>query len=348
MKRRATARGALAAGGALSGLLLLLLGATALAQAPAPARGYTVSDEGAYTLERMRVSGPTAARLRAVWDDAVATVESALGLAIPPRPHAILAPTDDEFAWRLRDLGADPEVLPADALAVAFAGRDVLVFRERGIAEGTPAGLQATLGHELAHLALGRVEAARGAPLPRWLNEGLAEWASGHRPTRDEALTLASWAIHEELPSLDGLAERFPPHGTGRAYLVALGFVDWLDARQGGGGVRRLVSALQAGQPLDPALRAVAGGSLVETEAAWHEALRSDYSLVEIFLRSVTVWSTIGVLALLAILRHLWVRRRLLRQLEAGDRTGPADAEGHPGDGAGHPESHQEPEDHAP
>lgn len=305
------------AGGAL--YALLLLGSVALAQAPAPARGYTISDEGAYTLERMSVSGATAARLRVVWDDAVATVESSLGLAIPPRPHAILAPTDDEFARRLRGLGADPAAVPADALAVAFAGRDVVVFRERGIAEGTAAGLEATLGHELAHLALGRVEAARGARLPRWLNEGLAEWASGRRPDRGEALSLASWAVHEELPSLEALTERFPPHGTGRAYLVALGFVDWLDARHGGDGVRRLVSALQAGQPLDPALRAVTGLSLAEAEATWHDALRADYSLVEVLLHSVTVWSTIGVLALLAILRHLWVRRRLLRRLEAED-----------------------------
>ncbi len=310
---------ALGAGGVLSGALLLCSAAAALAQAPAPAPGYSLADEGAYTLERMSVSGPTAARLRAVWDDAVAVVESSLGLAVPPRPHAIVAPTDDEFARRLRGLGADPGAVPADALAVAFAGRQVIVFRERGIAEGTPAGLEATLAHELAHLALGRVEAARGARLPRWLNEGLSEWASGRRPTRDEALTLASWAVHDELPSLEALTERFPPHGTGRAYLVALAFVDWLDRQRDGGGVRRLVSALQAGQPLDAALRAIAGLSPAEAEAAWHADLRADYSLAELLLRSVTVWSTIGVLAVLAILRHLWVRRRLIRRLEAED-----------------------------
>lgn len=326
-----SARGALAAGGALYALLALAL--PALAQ-PAPARGYTVSDEGAYTLERMSVSGSTAARLRAVWADAVQTVESSLGLAVPPRPHAVLAPTDDEFARRLRALGADPTVLPTHVLAVAFPGRGLIVVRERGIAEGTPSGLEATLAHELAHLALGRVEAARGARLPRWLNEGLSEWASGRRPTRDEELTLASWAVHDELTPLEALAERFPPHGAGRAYLIALGFVDWLD-RQGEGGVRRLVAALEAGQPLDLTLHAVLGRPLPEAEAAWHEALRSDYSLLELVLRSVTVWSIIGVLALLAILRHLWVRRRTLRRLEAEDALEEAASEGlGPGEGS--------------
>lgn len=314
-----------AAGGALYGPLALLLGLACLARAdlPEPAQGYAVSDEGAFTLERMSVSGPTAGRLLRVWQDAAARVEEALGLAIPPRPHAILAPTDQEFERRLAALGAQPDAILDVALAVAFSGRNVIVFRERGIAEGTPAGLELTLGHELAHLALGRLEAARGQRLPRWLNEGLSEWASGHRPDRGEVLELGGWAVHEELPSLEALAEAFPPHGTGRAYLVALGVVSWLDAQEGGGGARRLIAALERGATLDEAVRAATGLDLASAEVAWHAALIADYSLLEALLRSVTVWSMIGVLALLAALRHLWVRRRLLRALDAAEASPP-------------------------
>ncbi|MCO5172139.1 MAG: peptidase MA family metallohydrolase [Planctomycetes bacterium] len=309
--RSLTARGARAAGGALYALLAL----ASLAGAQAP--GYEVTDEGAYLLERTSVSGPTAARLRATWDGAVTRVEEGLGLAVPPRPRAILAPTDAEFARRLEALGAS--TAHADALAVAFPGQGVVVVRERGIAEGTAAGLEATLAHELAHLALGQVEAARGARLPRWLNEGLAEWASGRRPTRDEVLTLGGLVVHDELPSLESLAEAFPPHGVGRAYLLALSFVGWLDAQEGGGGVGRLVQALSRGASIDDAVGAASGRTLADAEAAWRDALRAEYSLAEVLLRSVTVWTIAGLLALLAIARHLWRRRRLLRALEAAD-----------------------------
>ncbi|MCW8139337.1 MAG: hypothetical protein KIT58_10590 [Planctomycetota bacterium] len=292
----------------------------ACAQAP----GYEAVDEGAYVLERTSVSGPTAARLRAVWDGAVVRVEEALGLPVPPRPRAILAPTDAEFARRLEALGAART--HADALAVAFPGQGVVVVRERGIAEGTVAGLEATLAHELAHLALGRVEAARGARLPRWLNEGLAEWSSGRRPTRDEVLTLGGLVAHDELPALEGLAEAFPPHGVGRAYLIALSFVGWLAGPEGGG-VLRLVAALARGAPVDAAVGEARGLALDEAEAAWRAALRAEYSLAEVLLRSLTVWTIAGVLALLAIARHLWRRRRLLRALAAADAAEPVGPE---------------------
>lgn len=315
-----TARGARAAGVVAYGLLALL--ASARADLPAPAPGYQVTDEGPFTLEAIvDVSAPTAGRLRRVWGDASARVEAALGVGVPGRPHCILAATDAEFARRLALLGVAPGELPGEPLAVAFAGPDIVVVRERGVAEGTPAGLEPTLGHELAHLALGRVERVRGARLPRWLNEGLAEWASGHRPTRDEELTLGGWARFDELPGLDALAERFPPHGTGRAYLIALGFVAWADRQEGGGGVLRLVAALGAGASVDDALRAATGRDLAAAEPAWREALIADYSLAEALARSVTVWTIVGVLALLAVARHVLVRRRRLRELALADEA---------------------------
>jgi len=152
---------------------------------------------------------------------------------------------------------------------------------------------------------------------------------SGRRLTREEQLTLASWARFDELPSLEGLAEGFPPHGTGRAYLVALSVVSWLDAQQVGG-ARRLVAALEQGQSLEDALRAASGRGLVQVERDWRAAVAAEYSLGEGLLRSVTVWSIIGLLALLAILRHLVLRRRRLRLL-ASEEALPCE-ESPPGD----------------
>lgn len=294
----------------------MLLAGAARAQEPAP--GYALSDEGPYTLERMEVSEATSARLEAVWRDAVAAVESNLGLPVPGRPHVVLAPTDAEFDRRLEALGAAPGLLPPDALAVAFAGRGLVVVRERGIAEGTGAALSLTLGHELAHLALGRLE-RRWRSLPRWLNEGLAEWASGHRLSRDDELSLSSAAKHDDLTSLEALAEAFPAHGAGRAYVIALGFVTWLDG--GDGGVLRLVRALDAGATADEAVAAATGLAVRDAEQAWRAALIEAYSPFEALLRNVTVWMMIGVLALLAIARHVWVRRRLLRKLTREDEA---------------------------
>ncbi|MGE0708115.1 MAG: hypothetical protein AB7T09_08910 [Planctomycetota bacterium] len=282
---------------------------------PAPAPGYVVTDAGDVTVEHLPGSAGTAARVARLYRAAAAAVEARLGIELPARPHAIVAWSDDEFARRhQRETGERPA--SGNVLAIALPGRDRVLLRESGIVEGTNAGLEGTLRHELAHLALGRLEGRRGVSLPRWLNEGLAELAAGRTPTGAEASALASWAKFAQMPAFAELARSFPAHGdeSARAYTVSMAFLVWLDQRAP---AQRLVAALGRSPEVDAAFRAVYGEDAGELDLAWRAELADRQSSARSFLFSLDVWSVCALLAILAGLRAYWGRHQLSRQLAA-------------------------------
>ena len=265
-------------------------------------------------------SAGLAARLVEVFAAARADTEARLGIPVPPRPRAILLPDEAELLRRFAQLtsGRAP---PEGAVAIAFPARGLVLIHQRALVPGTDSDLPGTLRHELAHLALGPLQARRGAWFPRWLEEGLAELASGRRPDLAERSTLGNWARAGALPRLEELAGSFPPHAPAgaRAYQVALSFLAWVDARQGGGGARRLLRALDQGASLEAAMQAATGLDLFDAEQAWREALAADEPWLPGFLLRLDVWSLMALLALLAVGRH-WLRTRRLRaQLAAED-----------------------------
>ena len=248
-------------------------------------------------------------------------VEAVLGLPVPPRPRAIVAPDDGEFLRRFAALtgGGAP---PPGAVAIAFPDLGLILLHQRALLGGTDADLPSTLRHELAHLALGPLQRRIGR-LPRWLEEGLAELCSGRRADLAERSTLGNWARAGALPRLETLAAAFPPHAAAgsRAYLVSLSFLAWVEAREGGGGARRLLQALARGDDLDLAFEAATGQVQVDAERLWADELAAREPLLPGFLLRLDVLSLAGVLALLAILRHVLRNRRLRAELAAADEA---------------------------
>lgn len=294
--------------------LLLALALPAAAQAPPP--GWVVEETPQVVLERVEgASGPETDRALGLFARCAAAVEETLGVAVPPRPRVVIAPTDAAFARRVAAVAGG--ATHGRALAVAFPARRLVVVRQPGLAEGTAASLERALRHELAHLALG---ADPGAPIPRWLEEGLAELASGRRLDEGEKGTLAARARLGTLPTLDELDRTILEEGPGAAdaYTTSLAFVAWL----GFGDATTLVRALrEPGATLDGAIERTCGRPLAEAEAAWRAELAGSGAWWGALLGLVTPWSLIGLLALAAIVRHLVVRRRLRRALEAAEPT---------------------------
>jgi hypothetical protein len=281
---------------------------------PAPASGYVVTDAGGLTIEHVASSPGTAQRVARLYAAAAAEVESTLGLDLPPRPHAIVAFSDDEFARRhAMETGG---LAPASdsILAIALPGLDRILIRESGISEGSNASLASTLRHELAHLAIGKLEAARGARLPRWLNEGMCELAGGRRLSTEEDAALASWAKFGQMPPLASFREHFPHHGNagGRAYTVSFAFVAWLHERSP---TSRLTLALQRGQSVEDAFRQIYSLTPEDAEVEWKIDLSEDQSTGRSLLLSLNVWSVMALLAIVAGLRAYYQRFLLSRKL---------------------------------
>lgn len=306
----------------LSLLGAIVAGGAARAQEPPEpaARGYELLVRDELVIELMpHASAGLAQRLIEVFAAARRDTETCLGVPVPPRPRAVLLPDESELRRRFAELtsGRAP---PEGAVAIAFPSRRLVLIHQRGLVPGTDSDLPGTLRHELAHLALGPLQVRRNELFPRWLEEGLAELASGRRPDLAERSTLGNWARAGALPPLAELTASFPPHAPAgaRAYEVALSFMAWLDAQQGGGGAQRLLRALERGASLDAALHEACGLDLFDAEQAWHQALASDEPWLPGFLLRLDVWSLMGLLALVAVLRH-WLRTRRLRAALAAE-----------------------------
>jgi len=226
----------------------------------------------------------------------------------------VLCDTEVGFGRRFAEIagGGQP---PDYALALAFPRHDVILVRTGRLQAGTWSDLESTLSHELAHLVLGDVERQRGERLPRWLNEGLAEFASGRALLPAERSALAGAARHGTLPHFSEWEQAFPQHGdaTSRAYTTACAFVQWVDG-EAVDGVSGLVARL-AGGGVDEAFQGELGWTAVEAEDAWLERIAADHSWWSSLLYSLNLWGVVALIAVAAFVRQGFKTRRLRQEL---------------------------------
>ena len=300
---------------------VLLLAAAVLAQ-DGPPEGYERIAMETLVLDRRPANAGLAAKASELFASSLAAVEERLGARLgKPAPLLVAAPDEAELRVRVVALGGAPP--PTWALAVALPPRRAVVLRCDRLVQGEDF-LEPTLRHELAHLVLGDVARRSGRRIPRWLDEGLAQYAERAVLTREQELELGAAARFGTLEPFSSLERDFPPHAreAQRAYELSLGFVLWLDRKPGA--VRALVQDLEEGASAEEAIRDVAGKPSGEAMAEWVLVLAERSSIVESLLRSSSFWwGALAVLALIAFARHAVVTRRLRRQMEKRELVEP-------------------------
>ena len=191
----------------------------------------------------------------------------------------------------------------------ADAGRSLVVlFPERTRLYPTDS-LEALLQHEVAHVLFSR--AARGRPIPRWFNEGLA--LAAERPVGFEDRSRVAWTRirHRERPLAD-LERLFTggPAATRRAYAIADALVRDLLERHGDASAGRILAGLGRDLPFPRAFEAATGEPLsAAVERFWRRPFWIRW--VAFAGRPLYQWMVITVLALCAIYAH---RRRRAEQ----------------------------------
>jgi hypothetical protein len=302
-------------------LFLLLPLATARGQDPPPEGYDRIVSEDCLLDRRPRDASMGDAAL-ALFHEARIDVERRLGAGLGAPPRVILAPTEGEFARLHRELtGNDPAEW---VLAIAVPWKHVVLLKGSRLADGQNF-LAPTLRHELAHLVNAAVATRGRHELPRWLDEGLAEYAESRTLTREEELELGGAARFGRLESFDSLATSFPAHTqkAERAYRMSLGFVAWLDeTARAKGGVRALVAALDGGATVEQAIKNLTGFTPHEAEVEWKMDLAEKHSVAESLFRSSAFWwGLVSVLAILAFLRNAVVSRRTKKKLALADAS---------------------------
>jgi hypothetical protein len=258
--------------------------------------------------------------------------------------HAIAADLVDLPAPRaievhlVRDAGDLAAVAPAGrgapswAVGVAYPDLGVIgVATRRGAQLVDP---EATLSHELAHIALG---AALGNRAPHWLHEGFAyqhsaEWSV----ERVETLTGMAWS-HNIIP-LDRLDATFPEDElpASRAYAEAYDFVGyltrrgrWDDPSDHGDRwpFRRFLRDVGHGADLDHAAVHAFGKPLHALFDEWRADLGSRYLLMPLGLLGAVLWVLCAVLLALAWWQRRRHNRRRLAQWDLEERLRRPDAQ---------------------
>lgn len=123
-----------------------------------------------------------------------------------------------------------PGRTPDWADGTAWPAHGLIFLKSPSIRPGTAAPLEQVLEHELVHVLLGQAFGAR--PVPRWLQEGMAQFYSGEA-TWERAIALARNDFGIEPMPLASITGGFPPDPVRAelAYAQSADFVTWLHGR---------------------------------------------------------------------------------------------------------------------
>jgi hypothetical protein len=281
--------------------------------APTPLVGQTES------VPMLRISAPDTLRVTAqrLGQSPTAPLATAMALAGLPEPglpiDVFLSPENSDLAR-----ATAPWIS-----GFADASRNRVVLFPGRTTRSPSQSIETLLQHEVAHVLFSR--AARGRPVPRWFNEGLA--LAAERPVGLSAPPRLAWTLvrHGKL-SLEDLERLF---GDGRAsdqraYAVAGALVRDLLHVHGEESAGRVLALIGEGREFDDAFSAATGELPVDAVNRFWSNQQLWTRWVPFLTGPAFLWSAITLLALLAIAAH---RRRRAAQRSVWDAEEEAEAE---------------------
>ncbi len=185
----------------------------------------------------------------------------------------------------------------------AFGERGVVVLLPGRVQHYPDDDLASLLQHEVTHVLIAR--AARGQPVPRWLDEGLAMAASRGRDLEDRGRVAWSVLVHGP-GSLERLEEAFAGGEVEMqaAYAFSQDFVQDLLRRQGEAAMPDLLARLAQGTEFPAAFREAMHLDLSVAEADYWSRRTFWMRWVPVLTSSTLLWIGISALAVVAIHRR--------------------------------------------
>jgi len=199
---------------------------------------------------------------------------------------AVKAELENTFKWRLdfrptviliKDSKTFQKIVESGLIVAVAVPQKNLIVIDNSKMNVHPFTLEITLKHELCHLMLHH-HISEGN-LPKWLNEGIAQWSSGGiaeiimGESRD---ILKQASLSGEFISLRGLTDKFPEDE--RAVLLAYeeskSIVEYIIREFGVSGLLQVLNHLKNGYDVDAAIFKGLSVSFYELENRWHDYLQ--------------------------------------------------------------------------
>jgi len=173
-------------------------------------------------------------------------------------------------------------------VAYALPDKDMMVI-DYSRMNTDPFTLEATIEHELCHLILHKN--IRHENLPRWLDEGVAQWVSGGLADIiiDQYSVLDDAILSNRYISLKVLAKGFPDNEKllPLAYAESKSLIDYIIIEYGPGGVLELLDYLKDGEEIDSAILKSYSISFDELEKRWYAWLKKRATFVTFLINNL-------------------------------------------------------------
>ncbi len=299
---------------AIRNILLLFLAASLLFSWRSLGAGevYLLKEAGIRVLFEPPLE-PAAKQLTNIYPGVKAELERIFGWDLNLTPSILLIKESKEFQQMIKNPLTVAFALPEkDLIVIDYSKMNIHPFTLRNIFK-----------HELCHLLLH--QHIRSVPLPRWLDEGVAQWVSdgiGDIILDQKRSRLNKVALRGRFISLDSLARGFPRREEDLilAYEESKSFVDYIIGKFGREGVLKVLEGMKQGESVHAAVLRACSVSFEDLEKGWQSSLRRkmtwftylSYNLYEILFSLAALITVYGSIRIM-----LKKRRRMKEEMEA-------------------------------
>lgn len=205
---------------------------------------------------------PAAEELIGIYNGVRHTVEQRFGWSVNFRPIVVLIDSPERFRQ-----AAGSRLVAAYAVPSRY-----LIVMDYSRLSADPGRLEAVTKHELVHLLLHHH--IDTVPLPRWLDEGVAQWVSegiGELLTRPQPGLLEKAVLSGNHLSLARMERRFPSNREGLllAYEQSRSVITFIADTYGNRKIYAILDEMKQGRDFDAALHSVLAFDRRQLEAQW-------------------------------------------------------------------------------
>jgi hypothetical protein len=251
----------------------------------------------------------TAEEVRAIGKGDFTSVLQITGVVGFTQPiRVVLAPEGSELARNV----------PGWVSGYALGSKRVIVLFPARVHSYPDRNLATLVHHEVAHVLV--AQAARGRPVPRWFNEGVATVAAREWGLEDRA-RYAMGVLGARPHSTQDLDASFEGNGAQvtRAYALSAAFVRFIQRRYGSSAPAMVLDGLARDLTFDDAFYRATGDSLRQAEQIFFEKEAFWTTWVPFLTSTGALWMAITILALIAIHRRRVRSRQMLEAWEEED-----------------------------
>ena len=241
-------------------------------------------------------------------------LQAIFGWHLNSRPRVVLIRTNQQFRQITRNRPI-----------VAFASpQNNLIVIDHSRMSTRPFNLHITLKHEMCHLLLH--EHIKSANLPRWLNEGVCQWASdgiGELLMDNNWSGLDAAVMAGQTFRFSQLHSRFPTGKSGLmlAYEQSKSVVLYIDRQYGRDAILNILGDLKNGESIETAIFQNLSLSLPQLKKDWLSEIESTPPWLVFFANNVygILFFLAAVLLVVGFIRAILRRKRYAKMEEEGE-----------------------------